>query len=236
MGGGLFSCYNPIMKRGKLGIKMSGIFIFCIILVACMVFIPAWTFDYWQGWLFLGFLFIPMFFILLYMLKYERKLLEKRMKVKEKRGEQKYIQLINTLLFVLIMGVAGLDHRYGWSQMPVWSVIASDVLMFAGYMIFMRAMFHNEYASRVIEVQKGQRVVDTGPYAVVRHPMYASGILMYIFIPFALGSYWAEIPFLLLAVMLAFRLLDEEKALIKGLKGYKRYMKKVRYRLFPGVW
>jgi len=236
MGGGLFSCYNHFMKLGSIIRKVSGIYIIGLVITAGLVFIPAWTFDYWQGWLFLGFLFIPMFFVLLYMLTYERKLLGKRMNVREKRGEQKYIQLINTLLFVLIMGVAGLDHRYGWSQMPVWSVIASDILMFAGYMVFMRAMFHNEYASRVIEVQRGQRVVDTGPYAVVRHPMYAAAMLMYSFIPPALGSLWAFVPLILIFIMLFLRIFDEEKALIKGLKGYKQYMRKVRYRMVPGLW
>ena len=152
------------------------------------------------------------------------------------KEKQKFIQLFNTFLFVAAMVIAGLDHRFNWSQVPLWLVILSDLIMLIGYILFIKTMIHNEYASRVIEIQKGQRLIDTGTYAIVRHPMYAAGILMYMFIPIALGSYWAMIPQLLIPAMLIFRLLDEEKALIAGLKGYKRYMKRVKYRLLPGIW
>jgi protein-S-isoprenylcysteine O-methyltransferase Ste14 len=224
------------MKKAKLELRLLGIVIPSIFIIGAMVFIPAGTLDFWEGWVFLFALFIPMFFVFIYMIRHERRLLEKRMNVKEKREKQKFIQLFNTFLFVASMMIAGLDHRYGWSYVPFWLVIASDMLMFTGYFFFIKSMLHNEYASRVIEVQKGQKIIDTGPYAVVRHPMYAAGILMYLFVPVALGSFWAMIPLLLLPAMLVFRLLDEEKALIKGLKGYKRYMKKVKYRLIPWIW
>ena len=224
------------MKLGSIIRKVSGIYIIGLVITAGLVFIPARTLDYWQAWLFLGCIFIPMLFVFLYMLKYDRKLLVKRVNVREKRGKQQYIQLINALLFVLMMGIAGLDHRFGWSFVPVPIVIASDAAMLISYCLFIKTMLYNEYASHIIEIQKGQTLIDTGPYAVVRHPMYSTSILMYMFIPSALGSYWAVIPFLLIPGLLAIRLLDEEKVLIKGLKGYKRYMKKVKYRIIPFVW
>ena len=224
------------MKSSKFGLRVLSIVIPVMLIMGATLFIPAGTLDFWEGWLFFSALFIPMFFVFIYMIRHERQLLEKRLNIKERREEQKFIQLFNTFLFFLCMVIAGLDRRYGWSYVPFWLVIASDMMMLIGYYFFIKTMLHNEYASRVIEVQKGQKIIDTGPYAVVRHPMYAAGILMYMFIPVALGSFWAMIPLLLIPVMLVFRLLDEEKALIKGLKGYKQYMKKVKYRLIPWIW
>ena len=226
------------MKQSKRSLEKRVLMILLpgIIFVAAFVFIPAGTINYWQGWLFLLTLFIPMFCVMFYMIKFQRKLLEKRLLVKEKREEQTFIQIINTFIFMAAMIIAGLDHRFGWTNVPVRVVIAADIAMLAGYVFFIRIMLYNEYASRIIEVQKGQKVIDTGPYAVIRHPMYAAGILMYLFIPMVLGSFWGMIPLLFIPIMLIFRLLDEEKALIKGLKGYKRYMRKVRYRLVPWVW
>lgn len=224
------------MKAKNLSIRVFSIVIPLMFFMAAIVFIPAGTLDYWQGWLFLATFFIPMFFVFFYMLKYHRKLLEKRINVKEKRERQGFLQIFNTVLFFMLMVIAGLDRRFGWSQLPPYVSIVCAVMMFIGYMVFIKTMLHNEYASRVIEVQKGQRLIDTGPYAVVRHPMYASGMLMYLFIPLVLGSWWGEIPMLLIPVNLTIRLLDEEKMLIKDLKGYKKYMKKVRYRLVPYIW
>lgn len=224
------------MKIKNLGLRVTIIVVPMMLFMAALVFLPAWTFDYWQGWMFLATFFIPMFFVFLYMLKYHRKLLEKRINVKEKREKQGALQIFNTALFFMLMVIAGLDHRFGWSKLPPYISIVCAVMMFTGYMAFIKTMLHNEYASRVIEVQKGQKLIDTGPYAVVRHPMYASGMLMYLFIPLVLGSWWGEIPMLLIPVNLTIRLLDEEKMLVKELKGYKRYMKKVKYRLVPWIW
>jgi len=224
------------MKARNLELRVTLIVIPMMLFMAVLVFVPAWTLNYWQGWLFLATLFIPMFFVFLYMLKHYRKLLEKRINVKEKREKQGALQIFNTVLFFMLMVIAGLDRRFGWSQLPPYVSIVCAVIMFTGYMAFIKTMLHNEYASRVIEVQKGQKLIDTGPYAVIRHPMYASGMLMYIFIPLVLGSWWGEIPMLLIPVNLTIRLLDEERMLIKELKGYKRYMKKVKYRLIPWVW
>lgn len=206
------------------------------IVMGMLVFIPAGTIDFWQGWVFLSAFFVPIFFIVIYMLKNARGLLEKRLKIKEKRSSQKLIQVINTILSLSVMIIAGLDHRFGWSQMPVWAVIASVVVMTLAYLSFIRTMLENEYASRIIEIQEGQKVIDTGSYAVVRHPMYSSAIIMFMSFPLVLGSFWALIPLLPLPFMLILRIFDEEKALIKDLTGYKEYMKKVKYRLVPFLW
>jgi protein-S-isoprenylcysteine O-methyltransferase Ste14 len=224
------------MKSSKIALRVFLIVIPVMLIMGAILFVPAGTLDFWEGWLFFAALFVPMFFIFIYMIRHERQLLEKRLNVRERRKQQGLIQLFNTISFFASMMIAGFDHRYGWSNVPFWLVIASDAMMLTGYYFFIKTMLHNEYASRVIEIQKGQKLIDTGPYAMVRHPMYAAGIFMYMFIPIALGSFWAMIPLLLIPVMLVFRVLDEEKAMIKGLKGYKQYMKKVKYRLFPGIW
>lgn len=229
-------CYNSPMKKLSLELRVLGIYVLSIIAISAIVFMPAWTLDYWQGWLFLAVFFIPMLLVGLYMLKFERSLLEKRINAREKRKPQKLIQSVNTLIFIIAVVIPGFDHRFGWSHVPVWLVLASDAMMLVGYVLFIRIMLYNEYAFRTIEIQNGQKLISTGPYAVVRHPMYAAGLLMYMFIPLALGSLWAYIPLAFLPAMLAFRLLDEEKALIKDLEGYKQYTKKVKYRLVPRVW
>jgi protein-S-isoprenylcysteine O-methyltransferase Ste14 len=224
------------MKKLSLELRLLLIYVLSVIAISAVVITPAWTMVYWQGWLFLAFLFIPILLVGLYMLKFKRSLLEKRINAREKRKPQKLIQSVNTLLFIIAMVIPGFDHRFGWSHIPAWLVLASDVMMLSGYVLFIRTMLYNEYASRTIEIQKDQKLISTGPYAVVRHPMYAAGLLMYIFMPLALGSVWAYIPLAFFPLMLAFRLLDEEKALIKDLEGYKQYMKKVKYRLVPWVW
>jgi len=224
------------MKKSGLELRLLLIYLSSIIGVSAIVITPAWTFAYWQGWLFLALFFIPMLIVGLYMLRFEKKLLKKRLDPREKRKPQQLIQSVNTLLFLVTMIIPGFDHRFGWSHVPVWLVLASDIIMLVGYLLFIRTMIYNEYASRTIEIQKGQKLISTGPYAVVRHPMYFTGIMMFMPMPIALGSVWALIPMAFLPVMLIFRILDEEKALIKGLKGYKSYMKKVKYRLVPHIW
>lgn len=224
------------MNKRSIGKKLFLIIVPGILITAALIFIPAWTLDFWQGWLFLASLFIPLICVMFYMLMHGRKLLEKRMNIKEKREPQAWIQTINAFLFVAMAVIAGLDHRFGWSNLNVETVVISDGLMLLGYYMFIRIMLYNEYASRTIEIQKGQKLISTGPYAVVRHPMYSAGIFFYLFIPLVLGSFWALIPILLFPLTLALRVIDEEKALAKGLKGYKRYMKKVKYRLIPLVW
>jgi protein-S-isoprenylcysteine O-methyltransferase Ste14 len=201
-----------------------------------MFFLPAGTWKYWQAWVYMAVLFIPMTLVLVYLLKNDPELLERRMRMREERRGQKLIIKISYVFFLLAFLLPGFDVRFGWSNMPVWAVVTADVFVFLGYAIFFRVMQVNSYASRVIEVASGQKVIDTGPYAVVRHPMYSGAILLYVASPLALGSYWAAIPAALIVPLLAARILDEESALEKELPGYLEYQQKTRYRLIPFIW
>ena len=162
-----------------------------VAVTGALLFLPAGSFDYWQAWLFLGVLFIPFIFVATYFLKHDPALLERRMKYKEKEAKQGLIVKLSGLFFFIGMLVPGFDYRYGWSDVPVILVLISDLIIFLGYMLVFLVFKENSYASRTIEVVKGQKVITTGPYAVIRHPMYAGVIAMYFFIPLALGSYWA---------------------------------------------
>jgi len=224
------------MKKKNLGLRIFFALFAGIPLTGAIVFLPAWTLDFWEGWVFLAVLFVPMIFFVSYMVRFKRDLIERRLRLKEKRPAQKYVQAMNLILVIAVTTIAGLDNRFNWSPVPDALVIFADAMILAGYLIFMFSMLHNEYASRIIDVEKGQKLVDTGPYSLVRHPMYIGGILMYIFIPLALGSYWAIIPMVFLPLSLMLRIFDEEKALKKDLEGYEEYMKRVRYRLIPYVW
>ena len=204
--------------------------------LGAMLFLPAGTFDYWQAWLFLGVIFIPFLFVATYFLKRDPAFLERRMKYKEKEAKQGTIVKLSGLFFFIGILVPGFDYRYGWSDVPVMLVLISDLIIFLGYMLVFRVFKENSYASRTIEVVKGQKVITTGPYAVIRHPMYAGVIAMYFFIPLALGSFWALAFFIPSLALIPLRAINEEKTLAKELKGYKAYMEKVRYRLIPHVW
>jgi protein-S-isoprenylcysteine O-methyltransferase Ste14 len=206
------------------------------IIVAAMLFWPAGTLDYWQGWIFLATLFIPFLFVASYLLKYDPELAERRMRFKEKEINQKILINISKIVFFIGFIIPGFDHRYGWSDVPAYLVVLSDLLIFFGYMLIFCVFKENSFTSRIVEVEKGQKVITTGPYSKVRHPMYSGFILMYLFIPLALGSYWAMIFFIPIVAIIIFRALDEEKVLLKDLEGYKEYYKKVRYRMIPGIW
>ena len=199
-------------------------------------FLPAGTWNYWQAWVYMGLMFIPMLFLLTYLLKNDPELLERRMRMREQRGEQKLIVKISLIFFVLQFILPGFDRRFGWSAVPFWVVIMADVVVVLSYLVVFRVMMINSYASRVIEIASGQKVIDTDLYAIVRHPMYIGVILMYIASPFALGSYWAMIPAVLILPLLVARIKDEEAALDKDLPGYLEYKQRTRYRLIPFVW
>jgi len=217
----------------KLVLTRFGLAILALML---LFFLPAGTWMYWQAWVYMAVLLIPMCVVLIYLLKNDPELLERRMRMREERREQKLIIKISYIFFLLAFLLPGFDVRFGWSNMPVWAVITADVFVFLGYVIFFRVMQVNSYASRVIEVASGQKVIDTDLYAVVRHPMYLGAILLYVASPLALGSYWAAIPAVLIIPLLAARILDEESALEKDLPGYLEYRQKTRYRLIPFVW
>jgi len=204
--------------------------------MAAIIFIPAGSFDFWNGWLYLGTMTVLVTFVGFYLKKHDPELLKKRMQMHEKQKEQKLFVKISTPLFILIFFIPGLDFRFGWSHMPLWAVIGATVFMILSYIMFLIVMMQNSYASRVIEIQKGQKVIDTGLYAVVRHPMYLAMSVLFPSSILVLGSYYAFIPMIFLPFLLVFRIIHEEKFLIKELPGYKEYTKKVKYRLIPFVW
>ena len=205
-------------------------------MIGAMFFLPAGTFKYWQAWVWLGTLFIPMGISLIYLLKIDAKLLERRTRTNETRPEQRRIILASVVYLIVIFVIPGFDVRNGWSNVPAWLCLAADAVVLGSYILYVLVLRTNTYASRVIEVEQGQQVITTGPYALVRHPMYLSMILMMTASPLALGSYWAMLPSILFILLLAARAKNEEELLMTDLKGYSEYMQKTRYRLFPGVW
>lgn len=203
---------------------------------ALLFFLPAGTWRYWQAWMYIGVLIIPMFFVLACLMKRDPDLLERRMKMREERKEQRKIIQASGLTFVLEYILPGFDIRYGWSNMPAWVSIAAGVVLFLCYMLVFRTMQVNSFLSRVVEVADSQKVVDTDVYGIVRHPMYVGMTILYIVSPIVLGSWWAVIPALVIIPVIVFRILDEEKALEQELPGYVEYKQKVKYRLIPFVW
>jgi len=217
-------------------IKVFLIFSLAVIVTGALLFLPAGSFDYWQGWVFMAVLFTPVLFVVSYLVRHDPELLERRMRFKEKLKSERKILTIGNFFFFIGFLIPGLDFRFGWSQVPVWLVIVSDVVIFIGYMLVFWVFRVNSYTSRIVEVMKGQKVISTGPYAYVRHPMYSGALLMFLFISTALGSYYAMIVMIPIIAILIYRIFDEEKLLLKDLKGYKEYYEKVKYRLIPGVW
>ena len=204
--------------------------------LAAMFFLSAGTLAYWEAWLYLAILFIPMAFVMVYLLKNDPQLLERRMHMREREKAQKRIISFSWLWFLLAFLLPGLDHRFGWSDVPVGVVLLAAGLVLLGYGLVFWVFRANSYASRVIEVAQGQQVIDSGPYAIIRHPMYIGSIVLYVFSPLTLGSWWAMIPALPIIPILVLRILNEEKLLVKDLPGYEAYRQKVKYRLLPGIW
>lgn len=227
--------YSPDRIR-KLKTKVLTRFLAVPFILGLMFFLPAGTLRYWQAWVYLTILCVPMLFAVVLLFKRDPGLLERRLQMKEKEREQKRIIKISYLIFAAIYLLPGFDRRYGWSSVPAGWVIAADILVLAGYALCLRVLWENSYASRIIEVEREQRVITTGPYAVVRHPMYSAVLIMYSISPLALGSIWALISVPFLAALLVARIWDEEKLLADKLEGYRDYMQRVRYRIIPGVW
>ena len=207
-----------------------------LLLVGLLIFLPAGTLAYANGWLLVGLLFGPMLIAGFVMLAKTPAFLEKRLDAKEKQATQKGVLAFSGLMFIAGFVVAGLDYRFGWSEVPDWVVIAASVLFLIAYALYAEVMRENAYLSRTIKVEEGQTVVDTGLYGIVRHPMYMATLLLFLVIPLILGSWYALIAFGFYPVIIIVRLRDEEDLLTRELPGYDAYKKKVKYRLIPFVW
>jgi protein-S-isoprenylcysteine O-methyltransferase Ste14 len=213
--------------------------LFIVVVMAALLFGLAGTLDYWQAWTFLAVYVAASVAITLYLVKKDPKLLERRMRggpLAEKRTSQKIIMSVASLGFIGLIVVPALDHRFGWSHMPPSVALAGDVLMMLGWLAIFFVFRENSFTAATIELAPDQRVISTGPYALVRHPMYAGALVMLLGIPIALGSWWGVLVIVAIMPALIWRLIDEEKFLARNLPGYQEYQQKVRYRLIPGVW
>lgn len=220
----------------KLFIQAIIKYLLGIILFSVLLFIPAGTLNYCNAWLLIGVLFIPMLIVGIVLAIKNPGLLRKRLNAKEKEAEQKSVILFGALMFVSGLVVAGLDYRYQWLVLPKWPVLAATALFVFAYLLYTEVLRENTYLSRTIEVQENHKVVDTGLYGIVRHPMYTSTILLFLSMPLVLGSFFSFIIFLMYPVIMAKRIRNEEEVLEKSLKGYSEYKKRIKYRLIPFIW
>ncbi len=207
-----------------------------LVLVGLLLFLPAGTLDFPQAWLLMGILFIPMFCVGIILMKKDPELLRKRLSAKEEESEQKQVVLFSGLMFLAAFIVAGLNRRFGWLPLPFWVSIAAAVLFLASYALYAEVLRENSYLSRTIEVQEDQKVIDTGLYGIVRHPMYMATLILFLSMPLVLGSVFSFLIMLLYIPIICKRIRNEEEVLEKGLKGYTEYKEKVKYRLIPYVW
>ena len=220
----------------KLIMKGIAFLLTGLVVMGALFFLSAGTFGYWNGWLMLGILFIPMLLMGLVLLVKDRSLLEKRLQLKEKQTTQKGVVALSGLMFLAGFVLAGLDFRFGWLPLPKAISVIAAVIFLAGYGMYAEVLRENTYLSRTVEVQEDQKVIDTGLYGIVRHPMYTATLLMFLAMPLVLGSVIALAVFLAYPVIIIARLNNEEQVLEEGLKGYTEYKKKVKYRLLPFIW
>ena len=211
-------------------------FMLGVVLVGCLIFLPAGTLNYLYGWLFMGVLFIPMFIAGIVMMIKNPKLLASRLDAKEKQASQGIVIKLSGLMFIAGFVLAGLDYRFKWFEIPSFIPYIAAGLFLIGYVLWGVVLKQNTYLSRTVKVVDGQTVVDTGLYGVVRHPMYSATILMFLAMPLILGSLIALCVFILYPVLIAVRIINEEKLLSKELAGYEEYKKKVKYRIIPFIW
>ena len=220
----------------KLFIQAIIKYVLGLLIVGGLLFIPAKSFEYWNGWLFMGLLFIPMFIAGIILIIKNPELLRKRLNAKEQENEQKWVLLFSGLMFIVGFIVAGLNYKYKWIEMPNIVIIMSSILFIIAYILYAEVLRENTYLSRTIEVQENQKVIDTGLYGIVRHPMYAVTLVLFLTIPLVLGSIISFIIFLIYPIIIGKRIKNEEKVLEKDLKGYTEYKKKVKYKVIPFVW
>lgn len=207
-----------------------------VIILGILIFLPAWSLHYWQGWLLMGILFVPMFVAGLVMLAKNPELLRKRLNAKEQESEQKTVVRLSGLLFIAALMVAGLNWRLGWWLLPDWAVWVAAGLFLASYLLYAEVLRENTYLSRTIEVQENQKVIDTGLYGIVRHPMYMATTFLFLMMPLVLASPISFFIMLGYIPVIAKRIKNEEKVLEEGLEGYAEYKRKVKYRILPYIW
>ena len=221
-----------IKLMASAGIKL----LMGLVLVGLLIFLPAGTMDYPNGWLFMAVLFVPMLIAGVVMAVCSPQLLKKRLNTKEKESEQKSVVAMSGIMFIAAFVVAGLNYRYVWTVMPSWAVWSAVALFLLSYAMYAEVMRENAYLSRTIEVQEGQTVIETGLYGIVRHPMYSATILLFLSMPLVLGSLPSFVIMLVYIPLIVKRIKNEEKVLLAGLDGYEAYCGKVKYRLLPFVW
>ena len=207
-----------------------------LVIFALSIFLPAGTICFANGWLFVALLFVPMAIIGIVLFVKSPEMLEKRLDMKEKEGTQKAVVAISALGLALGFVTAGLDFRFGWSSVPKAAILAAAVLFLLGYAMYAEVMRENAYLSRTVKVEENQKVVDTGLYGCVRHPMYAATVLMFLSMPIVLGSFYSLVVFLFYPVVIVVRIKNEEELLERELDGYREYKTRVKYRLIPFVW
>jgi protein-S-isoprenylcysteine O-methyltransferase Ste14 len=222
-----------------LNVRAFAGLLFLLLAMAALLFIPAWTLDYWQAWIFLAVYFASSLAITLYLMKKDPQLLARRMSggpMAEKEPAQRIIMILASLGFIGLIVLPALDHRYAWSSMPAPMALAGDALVLLGWMAIFFVFKENTFSSATIELAPDHKVISTGPYALVRHPMYAGALVMLLGIPIALGSWWGLLVIVAMTPALIWRLFDEESFLARNLPGYVDYQRRVRYRLIPQVW
>ena len=224
------------MNKDSLLIQALGKFFLGVILLGVLLFVPAWSLRYWQGWLLMGILFVPMFVAGLFMLWKNPDLLRKRLNAKEKEAEQKAVVALSGMLFIAAFVVAGLNWRFRLWVLPDWAVWVAAGLFLASYLLYAEVLRENTYLSRTIEVQENQKVIDTGLYGVVRHPMYMATTILFLTMPLVLASPISFLIMLGYLPVIARRIKNEEEVLEQGLEGYQEYKKKVKYRMIPPIW
>ncbi|MBO4689711.1 MAG: isoprenylcysteine carboxylmethyltransferase family protein [Paludibacteraceae bacterium] len=220
----------------KLFIQAFTKFIVGLLLVGLLLFLPAGTFAFWQAWLFIGILFIPMFIAGIWLMWKQPELLRKRLSAQEEQTEQKWVVALSSLLFIAMFVVAGLNFRFGWVLMPNWTTYVAAGIFLFGYVLYAEVMRENVWLSRTVEVQQNQKVIDTGLYGIVRHPMYTATLLLFLSIPLVLNSVWSFALMLLYIPIIVKRIHNEEIVLERDLTGYKEYKQRVRFRLIPYIW
>ena len=220
----------------KLFLQALTKFVLGLLTIGLLLFLPAGTFNFWQAWLFIGVLFVPMFIAGIVLMIRQPELLRKRLDAKEQQQEQKWVVALSGLMFIAVFTVAGLNCRFGWYMLPDWAVYVATAVFLAAYAMYAEVMRENVWLSRTVEVQENQQVVSTGLYGIVRHPMYAATLLLFLAMPLVLASLWSFVIMLIYIPIIALRVRNEEQVLERELKGYTEYKQRVRYKVIPFIW